>query len=133
MMPRILARLMFLGSSAGLLVSTITTGWLSATSSMISGSAKPQCLSTKAASVLGWPSSTGLAFTPLISFRYHAQMIGDPVLSVSGEVWPKTAIVIAAVLGVRSVLAAYRTGILACHGAVGGQFAQNEQVFGNRS
>ena len=37
------------------------------------------------------PSSTGLASIPFTSFRYQAQMSGEPVESVSGDLWPKTS------------------------------------------
>jgi hypothetical protein len=80
------------GSSAGLLVSTITTLSSAVTSWMIAGLSRPQCFSTKAASVFGSPSSTGFAGVP-VSFRYQAQMMGEPVESVSGDLWPKTRVV----------------------------------------
>jgi hypothetical protein len=41
--------------------------------------------SMKAASVLGSPSRTASAASPLTSLRYQAQRIGDPVESVSGD------------------------------------------------
>jgi hypothetical protein len=47
----------------------------------------------KAASVLGSPSSTASASPPLTSLRYQAQMMGEPVESVSGDLWPKTSVV----------------------------------------
>ena len=87
------APLILAGSSAGLLVSTTTQGWPSSTSAMMSSMSKPQRCSMKAASVLGWPSRTGLASTPLTSFRYQAQISGEPVESVSGDLWPKTRVV----------------------------------------
>jgi hypothetical protein len=59
---------------------------------MIAGLSRPQCFSTKAASVFGSPRRTGFAGMP-ISFRYQAQMMGEPVESVSGDLWPKTRVV----------------------------------------
>ncbi len=100
MMPRIRASLIESGSSDGLFVSTITTGAPSATSLMISGLARPQWRSTKAASVFGSPRRTGFAGVP-VSVRYQAQMMGDPVESVSGDLWPKTRVVMALPLGTR--------------------------------
>ena len=88
-----LALLMPSGSSAGLFVSTTTTVSPSPTSSRSSGRSRSQRPSTKDASVFGSPSSLGSASWPRHSRRYHAQMIGDPVESVSGEKWPKTLIV----------------------------------------
>jgi hypothetical protein len=93
MIARMSASLMPSGSSAGLFVSTITTGSPAATSAMISGFATPQRLSMKAASVFGSPRSTGFAGSPFTSDRYQAQMMGEPVESVSGDLWPKTLIV----------------------------------------
>ena len=89
MIARISAAFTFAGSSAGLLVSTMTTGWPSSTPSMIAGFSRPQRVSMKAASVLGSPKRTGLASVPAISVRYQAQMMGDPVESVSGDLWPE--------------------------------------------
>jgi hypothetical protein len=43
--------------------------------------------------VFGSPSSTALAGVPFTSVRYQAQMIGLPVESVSGDLWPKTRVV----------------------------------------
>ena len=103
MMAVMSASLMLAGSSAGLLVSTITTGWSACTSSMICGLSSFQWSSMNSASVLGSPSRAGAAATPLISFRYHAQMIGLPVLSVSGDLWPKTSVVIGDILKWESV------------------------------
>src|SRR6056297_2441884 len=93
MIVRMSALLMAAGSSAGLLVSTMTTGWSASTSEMISGLSSFQWSSMNAASVLGSPSKTGLASSPLIWLRYHAQMIGLPVLSVSGDLCPNTRVV----------------------------------------
>jgi hypothetical protein len=92
MMPAIFASLTEAGSSAGLLVSTITTVSSALTSAMIAGFSSPQWRSTKAASVFGSPSNTGLAGVP-VWLRYQAQMIGLPVESVSGDLWPKTSVV----------------------------------------
>ena len=92
--------LMPAGNSAGLLVSTMTTGVSAATSDTISGLSKFQRFSTNNASVFGSPNKTGFTATPLISFRYHAQMIGLPVLSVSGDLWPKTSVVMGTFLNI---------------------------------
>ena len=59
---------------------------------MICGFGRFQCFSTKAASVFGSPSRTGVAGVPCTSVRYQAQMMGEPVESVSGDLWPKTLI-----------------------------------------
>ena len=83
-----------LGNSVGLLVSTTTTCVSSARFDIISGVAKPQCLSMKAASVLGVPSKIGSAAWPFTSLRYQAQIIALPVLSVSGALCPNTLIII---------------------------------------
>ena len=87
------ASLIEAGSSAGLLVSTITTLSSALTSEMISGFSPPHFCRTKAASVLGSPSSFASAGWPRTSERYHAQISGEPVESVSGDLWPKTLIV----------------------------------------
>ena len=59
---------------------------------MISGFWSPQRFRTKAASVFGSPRSAGFAGVPFTSVRYQAQMMGEPVESVSGDLWPKTLI-----------------------------------------
>ena len=80
------------GSSAGLLVSTITQTSSAVTSSMMRGLDRFQRSSIHNASVFGSPCSTASAGVLRHSFRYQAQMMGEPVESVSGEVWPKTLI-----------------------------------------
>ena len=77
--------LILAGNSAGLLVSTTTAGVPSAISDTMRGLGQSQCFSTKAASVLGSPSKTASAGVFFTSFRNHAQIMGDPVESVSGE------------------------------------------------
>ncbi|MCY1381320.1 hypothetical protein D9M69_692130 [compost metagenome] len=80
------------GNSAGLLVST-TTHWSPATTSeMISGLSMPHFASIQPASVFGSPCRTALAGVLRTSERYQAQMMGEPVESVSGALWPKTLI-----------------------------------------
>jgi hypothetical protein len=81
------------GSSAGLLVSTIITSWPGSTSAMIAGFAKPQCLRTKAASVFGSPRRRGSAGVLRRLVRYQAQTMAESVASVSGDLWPKTSVV----------------------------------------
>jgi hypothetical protein len=44
---------------------------------------------------------------PLMSDKYQAQMRGDPVLSVSGDLWPKTCTVMSLFLHHRCVCAPY--------------------------
>ena len=93
MIAMMLASLIEGGSSAGLLVSTMTTSCPAATSAMIAGLSKPQCFRRKAASVFGSPRSAGLASPPRRLVRYQAQMMADRVASVSGDLWPKTRVV----------------------------------------
>ena len=92
MIARMSALLMPAGSSAGLLVSTITTGASSATSAMIAGFGRFQRCKRNAASVFGSPSRTASAASPFTSFMYQAQRMGDPVESVSGDLCPKTRV-----------------------------------------
>ncbi len=80
-------------SSAGLLVSTMTTRSPSGTSVSWSGTPRFQRSRTKVASVLGAPRRTASASSPRTSRRNQAQTIALAALSVSGEVWPKTLIV----------------------------------------
>jgi hypothetical protein len=106
------------GSSAGLLVSTMTTGCPASTPSMMAGLSRPQRASMKAASVLGSPRRTGVASSPAISLRYQAQMIGEPVLSVSGDLWPKTRVVMGVSWSGMRICGPHRRGVAGCHGAV---------------
>src|SRR6056300_1996394 len=98
MIAVISALLMPSGNSAGLFVSTITTGAPASTPAMMSGLFRFQRFRTKAASVFGSPNNFGAAAMPLTSFRYQDQTIGDPVESVSGDLCPKTCTVISVVL-----------------------------------
>ena len=84
------ASLIEAGSSAGLLVSTITHWSPGARSAITSGRSSPQRPSIHTASVFGVPCSTALAGVLRTSDRYHAQISGEPVESVSGALWPKT-------------------------------------------
>ena len=93
-MARISALLILEGSSAGLFVSTITTGAPSATSVILAGCGTSQWASMKAASVLGGPSRAASAGCALISLRYQAHKIAEPTESLSGDLCPKTKIVI---------------------------------------
>ena len=87
------------GSSAGLLVSTITALVPSAISVTMRGLGHSQYFTTKFASVFGSPNSTASALVAFTSFRYQAQMMGDPVESVSGDLWPKTSVVMELPMG----------------------------------
>ena len=87
------APLMLAGNSAGLLVSTITTSWPSATSVMICGRSKPQRVATNPASVFGVPKSRASAVLP-VWFMNHSQISGEPRESVSGDLCPKIRVVI---------------------------------------
>src|SRR6056300_138711 len=98
MMAVISASLIPSGNSAGLFVSTITTGAPASTPSMMSGLSRFQRFRTNAASVLGSPNSFGAAAMPFTSFKYHDHTMGEPVESVSGDLWPKICSVIAVVL-----------------------------------
>jgi hypothetical protein len=82
-----------LGQFGGVVGVDDDDGLAGSTPSMIAGLSRPQRASMKAASVLGSPRRTGLASVPAISLRYQAQMMGEPVLSVSGDLWPKTRVV----------------------------------------
>jgi hypothetical protein len=97
MMARMLALLIEGGSSAGLLVSTITTSWPSSTSSITGGNSTPQRRRTNCASVLGVPRIRASAAPGLWCARYQAQIRGEQVESVSGDLWPKTSVVMEAV------------------------------------
>ena len=88
------ASLMLSGSSATLLVSTMMHSSSAVTSSSSSGRSKPQRRRTNNASVFGSPKRRASAGVPRHSERYHAQIRGDPVESVSGDLWPKTLTVI---------------------------------------
>src|SRR6056297_2920447 len=82
---------------------------------MMRGLGRSHLRSMNAASVLGSPRSTASAATPLISFRYQAQMMGDPVESVSGDLWPKTRVVIGGDPCAQAFRAPYRIGLPRCH------------------
>ena len=64
-MPWMSASLILAGNSAGLFVSTITTGVSATRSEMISGLSSDQRSRTKSASVLGSPKSTATASVPV--------------------------------------------------------------------
>src|SRR3989344_7051677 len=77
-------------SSCGLLVSTITTSSPSLTDSKSSGSGTPHRSRTKLVSLFSFPKTKGLAFLEVWVFKYHAHKIALPVVSVSGDICPKT-------------------------------------------
>src|SRR6056297_418906 len=83
---------MFSGNSAGLLVSTMTQACPSSTSEMMRGLGRFHFFSIESASVFGSPNKTASASPPFTSFMYHAQRMGEPVESVSGDLWPKTRV-----------------------------------------
>src|SRR6056297_3248507 len=86
---------------------------------MMRGLGRFHLSSRKAASVLGSPSRTASDATPFTSLRYHAQRIGDPVESVSGDLWPKTSVVMMRVLSDRECFGApYRRVRGVCHPAM---------------
>src|SRR6056297_2699809 len=86
---------------------------------MMRGLGRSHLVRRKAASVLGSPSRTASASPPFTSLRYHAQRIGDSVESVSGDLWPKTRVVMMRVLSDRECFGApYRRVRGVCHPAM---------------
>jgi hypothetical protein len=93
---RMSASLMPAGSSAGLLVSTITTGCPGATRIDDPRLGHVPAREHEGGFGVGLAQQHGLGRRPFTSFRYQAQMMGEPVESVSGDLWPKTSVVMRA-------------------------------------